>query len=343
MRPPQPYTRLLWRSALGLTVLTLATCLISGLANASPESDSTTEQSTQSHWPISPELAERAFTREPLLIISHEYAGRGMTGAEKIEVDLLTAGQHVTAKWKPIPRRLDAINNSPRRELAAYEVQKLFLDPADYVVPTSTLRCLAASDYQESETTVSPTLPETTCQIGVLSLWLDHVTLPDPLIDIERFSQDPVYARHLADFNLLTHLIQHKDGREGNFLVSKDDRHRRVFAIDNGVAFSGLAYNWFVPNWEKMRVPALRRGAIDRLRKVTEADVEALGVVAQLEIMQDGSVRVTPPTKNLDSDDGVRRNGRSIQFGLDDDEVEDLWERIEDLIQDVDHGRIAVF
>ena len=32
-----------------------------------------------------------------------------------------------------------------------------------------------------------------------------------------------------------------------------------------------------------------------------------------------------------------------VQFGLTDDEIEDVWERIEDLIEDVDEGDIAVF
>ena len=40
---------------------------------------------------------------------------------------------------------------------------------------------------------------------------------------------------------------------------------------------------------------------------------------------------------------GVRLEGKTLQFGLTDDEIEDVWERIEDLIEDVDDGEIPVF
>ena len=32
-----------------------------------------------------------------------------------------------------------------------------------------------------------------------------------------------------------------------------------------------------------------------------------------------------------------------MQFGLTEDEIDDMWERIEDLIEDVDDGKIPVF
>jgi len=50
-----------------------------------------------------------------------------------------------------------------------------------------------------------------------------------------------------------------------------------------------------------------------------------------------------PPGENLDPDDGVRIEGNTIQLGLSEDELEDVWERIKDLIEDVDEGDIAVF
>ena len=46
---------------------------------------------------------------------------------------------------------------------------------------------------------------------------------------------------------------------------------------------------------------------------------------------------------NIDEDDGIRYENGRLQFGLTEDEIEDTWERIEDLIEDVDEGEIAVF
>ena len=39
----------------------------------------------------------------------------------------------------------------------------------------------------------------------------------------------------------------------------------------------------------------------------------------------------------------MRIEGKTLQFGLTDDEIEDVWERIQDLIEDVDDGEIPVF
>jgi hypothetical protein len=297
------------------------------------------------HWPVSPAIAERAFERGDLRVVSERYAGRGITGARVVTLDWQAADGTVRlrAKWKPSPRRLDAFNNSPRREIAAYEIQKLFLEPADYVVPTSRLRCLEAEDFANPNRHRATTFVGTRCRVGLLSLWLENVALPERLLDPGRFLRDAVYARRLADFNLAMYLINHKDGRRGNFLVANDDADRRIFSVDNGVAFSGLFYNWFVPNWKKLRVPALRRVSVDRLRRLTRRDVERLGVVAQLELRAHGVVESVPPTGNLGPDMGVRVQGRIAQIGLDSGEIENLWKRIEHLIEDVDRGRVSVF
>jgi hypothetical protein len=180
--------------------------------------------------------------------------------------------------------------------------------------------------------------------LGVLALWLEELKLPNPLLDPVRFDSDYVYAYFMSNLNLVTYLMKHHDGREGNFLVSTIPNRRQVFAIDNGVAFGGIWYNWFVANWNSIRVPALRKESIDRLRGLTEQDFhDALGVVAQLELDDDGIYRIVDPGPNLDDDDGVRREGKILQLGLTDDEIEDVWDRVEDLIEDVDDGTIPVF
>jgi hypothetical protein len=302
-----------------------------------------------SNWPIHPHDAEHAFTYGPLRIVENRPTQRGLSGARRVVLDLPDHELRVKAKWKPVPARFDGVNNSPRRELAAYEVQKLFLDPENYVVPTSAMRCLSSGHVVTTpgapgdDGRFQGTLPGTMCQLGLLSLWLERVDLPEKILDLDRFDSDSDYARHRADFNLTTYLIKHLDGRRGNILVSTSPNDPRVFAIDNGVAFGGFFYNWFVPNWSKIRVPALRRESIDRLRALEFEDLQALGVIAQLEIQPNGDLMTVAPTLNLDADDGVRFEEGTIQFGLDEDEIEDLWGRIEDILEDVDEGDIPLF
>lgn len=303
------------------------------------------------NWPLPPDVFESLSTQGNPIRESEAGAGAGTTGAKKVEIRFRSTGHVVPFKWKPMEGaykpfygRLDGVNNSPRKELAAWKIQELFLDPEDYVVPFSIANCVPIEDGEGSEEGATSTLSGTHCELGVASVWMKDVTLPDPLRDDERFNRDYTYAYYLANLNLLTYVIKHHDGRPGNFLVSKDDARRQAFAIDNGVAFGGTFYNWFARNWNDIRVPALRKESIDRLRKLTEEDVEKLlGVVAQLELGDDGVYVNVPPGENLDDDDGVRIEGKVLQLGLTDDEIEDVWERIEDLIEDVDEGDIAVF
>jgi hypothetical protein len=283
-------------------------------------------------------------------------AGGGTTGAREVAIRFPSRDVTARFKWKEmlpvrpwidwlptLPGRLDGINNSPRKEIAASKLQELFLEPEDYVVPPSALRCVSVADGVP-EADIRPQLEGMNCVLGLLTAWLRDVELPDPLLDPERFGRDPVYAYYLANLNLLTYLVAHHDGREGNFLVSKDDARRQVYAIDNGVAFGGLWYNWFVPNWCDLRVPALRRASIEKLRKLTRQHLQhVLGVVGQMELDEDGIFRRAAPGPNLDEDEGVRYVDGVLQLGLTSDEIEDVWERLEDLIEDVDEGDVAVF
>ncbi len=307
------------------------------------------------NWPVPAHEAERLILHARRELKKQTGAGAGTTGAEKVslafpddDIELDIKWKLVDSSWKGITERYDGINNSPRKELAAWKIQRLFLEPEDYVAPFTTAYCVPLAEASEAVRKLGPTVDGSDCQLGVAAVWLKNITLQIPVLDSERFDRDYVYAYFLSNLNLFTYLVKHHDGREGNFLVSKDDARRQVFSIDNGVSFgagfSGLFYNWFVANWNSIRVPALRKASIDRLRGVTEADVTAaLGVVSQLERNDEGIYVNVLPGKNLDPSRGVRIEGRQLQFGLTDDEVEDVWQRIQDLIEDVDTGVLAVF
>jgi hypothetical protein len=285
--------------------------------------------------------------RAGIEIISDKAAGTGVTGARKLVVRLGDSGTEITLKSKDFPTGLDGSNNSPRRELAAYAIQRLFLEPTDYVVPTFGVRCIPLGEWRSRNTGKPIQIPGTECALISYAFWLQDVTLPDPLFDEERFSEDPRYAYYLANFNILTYLVHHHDSRLGNVLVSKDDADRRVFAIDNGTTFGPFFFNWFYPPsfaWRDMRVSAIPRNAVNRLRKLTEGDItKSLAVIVQLEADETGVLRLVAPTEPIDEEEGVNVRGTTLQLGLTDDEIEDVWERIEDLLEDIDGGKIGVF
>jgi hypothetical protein len=297
------------------------------------------------NWPIPPLDAEVTM-RSCELSTHYEWpAGGGVTGARKVAFYSPTLGRQFLAKWKAAPRRLESWNNSPRRELAAYAVQKLFLDPEDYVVPPSVMRCAPLEEYRLIiDRSAEPTIEGTECVLGNLSLWMENVTIPKVFYDEKRFATDPNYALRMGNFNLLTFIIDHKDGRRGNFLVSKNEADRRVFAIDNGISFDAWIFNYFVQNWNDLRVPALSKHSVDRLREVTPEQVEALAVVAELQVMANGLVEsVLPVGAPLSTRQGVRQQDGVIQFGLTADEIDDVMEQIEEVVEGVDDGKIPVF
>lgn len=173
------------------------------------------------NWPEPPARAHRQMRGEHRVeVISLEGAGAGTTGAEEVALRFPTYGDRVKIKGKKVPGRLDGINNSPRRELAAYAIQRLFLDPADYVVPTTVVRCAPLEQWREHHESGSPTIPGTSCVLVAAAIWMKDVKVPDELYDEERFRSDPTYAYFMANLNLFTYLIDHRDGRSGNFLES---------------------------------------------------------------------------------------------------------------------------
>jgi hypothetical protein len=269
----------------------------------------------------------------------------GTTGVEKMHLSFQTENYgDVVVKVKRVPEDLDGMNNAPRKELAAYAIQHLFLDPEDYVVPSTVLYCVPLERWREHHPSDSPpTLADTNCVLVVLAYWLKDVTLPEPLYDAERFVDDPDYAYFLSNFNLLTYLIDHRDGRRGNFLVSKNDARRQVFTVDNGSTFGPLGWNYFVPNWNVVRVAAVRRESVERLRALRRPDLDLLLVVAQLETGADGILRLVPSASPIDPDRGAHRHGGTLQFGLTRGETDDVWERIQRLLAEVDSGELPVF
>ncbi len=300
------------------------------------------------NWPYPPQALE-SLLGETLASGDFEVRERkrtkhGGSGPSKVTLYFPKVGKAIRFKWKEVPSgELETVNNSPRKEIAAYEIQKLFLEPEDYVVPTTLLHCAPSARYAKTNWPAKPSVPGSDCVLVVLALWLSDVTMVEMLYDEARFVKDPDYAHYMANFNLLTYLIDHKDTRESNFLVSKDDGRRQVFSIDNGIAFEPFLYKFFADNWNVIRVAGLRREYVERLRRLRREDLDVLGVVAQMEKNNRGVFVSVDRGPNLSPNEGIRLRGDVLQIGLAKFEIESIWERIQRLLEDVDSGTVPVF
>jgi len=250
-------------------------------------------------------------------------------------------GAAVLVKWAQAPRGGEEFNNNPRYEIAAYELQKLFLDHADYVVPPTIPRMLPEAWYQTVADNVVPTFRVGQSVMVVLQFFLYSVTADD-VWDEKRFETDSVYARHWADANLLTYLIDHKDQNKGNLLISRYPENPRVFSVDNGVAFRSRRSDRG-SRWSRLQVKRFAHATVDRLRALSREDLQqALGVMAQYKLQGDQLVP-TEPTENWDPNSGIRQRDDGVQIGLTEAEIGDVWNRIGDFLENVDEGKLKVF
>lgn len=250
-------------------------------------------------------------------------------------------GSPVLVKMIPAPRGGEDFNNRPHYEAAAYEIQKLFLDPEEYVVPPTVCRCLPVWLYWELEEDAEETFEGTSCKLVMLQTWLWGVT-DENVFDRDRFERDTLYARHFANTNVLTYLINHKDANVGNVLVAQDSALGRVYAVDNGVAFSSQRSNRGA-EWRRLRVDRIPLSTVERLRGVElEELTERLAVLVQYE-QRDGQIALVEPSAPFDAGDGIRVEDGTIQLGLTRDEIEDVHERIRDLLERVDDGDLETF
>jgi hypothetical protein len=296
------------------------------------------------NWPVPPAEAERLLGTAPLRFRSLQATEHGVAGAMKGTVRFTRPRRTLEVKWKPVsPGSFDGWNNNPRKEVATYEIQKWFLRPADYVAPTTVVRCIPLAEYRRFDPDAKPSVEGTRCVLGTLSLWLERVDVPEELLNPTRFARDANYAYHLSNFNVLAYLVEHRDGRPGNILVARDESNRRVYAVDNGISFGGLIYNFLTTNWDVIRVPGIRRTVVDELRAVRPEQLAALGTLVELRADPRGILQPAPLQPPIDPTEGVRIVGGRVQMGLTTDEIDGVSKRLATLLRQVDHGKLAVF
>ncbi|MEP7314186.1 MAG: hypothetical protein ABI859_16505 [Pseudomonadota bacterium] len=288
-----------------------------------------------------PEL-ERLLAAEPMSIVQAEISRPKAKGDITLRADISFGGAPpLRVKLRKAEPGANAFNNVPRYDLAAYELQKLFLDPAEYVVPPTALRMVPTQDFAKYSPNVARTFSGADQVLGVVQYWLSDIVVIADVYNPERFADDALYARHIGQLNILTYLIEHRDSNVGNFLISKERAGARVFSIDHGVAFASTSSDRG-ELWKVLRVKRLPADAVERLRKVTpQVLAERLGVLAQWKL-EGGKFIAVPVGPNLSASSGVRREKDQLQMGLTRSEISVLQRQLSKLLQQVDNGKITL-
>ena len=289
-----------------------------------------------------PEI-ERMMAAPELTIVSAEISRPKAKGDITLKADVSFEGQPpVRFKLRKAEPGADTFNNVPRYDMAAYELQKLFLDPNEYVVPPTALRFVSLAEFSKYSPGVVRTFPGAEQVLAVVQYWLQEVKVIADVYNAETFATDPVYARHIGQLNIFTDLIDHSDSNAGNFLISRTTPGARVFSIDNGVAFASEESDRG-KLWKDLRVDRLPADTVERLRKITpEVLQQALGVVGQWQL-QDGKYVPVPKGENLSPNTGVRREGDVLQMGLKKSEVSRIARALKNLLEKIDDGDVKTF
>jgi hypothetical protein len=289
-----------------------------------------------------PEI-ERMMAAPDLTIVSAEISRPKAKGDITLKADVSFEGKPpVRFKLRKAEPGADTFNNVPRYDMAAYELQKLFLDPNEYVVPPTALRFVSLAEFSKYSPGVVRTFPGAEQVLAVVQYWLQEVKVIADVYNAETFATDPVYARHIGQLNIFTDLIDHSDSNAGNFLISRTTPGARVFSIDNGVAFASEESDRG-KLWKDLRVDRLPADTVERLRKITpEVLQQALGVVGQWQL-QDGKYVPVPKGENLSPNQGVRREGDVLQMGLKKSEVSRIARALKNLLEKIDDGNVKTF
>ena len=298
--------------------------------------------------------------RDPALrILGSASTPAGTQGAKLLTLAVPGAGGRAVlrAKWRALSSA--SLTNDPRKELGAYAVAKLFLEPHEYVVPPTAGHCFAIDQYRAIvDSEAEPMFEElgVRCVFGILSYWLENVDEPEGaredglwsaegIFDEKLFGTNGAYGKSVADLNLLTYLIHHADAHDHQFLVTKDPRSPRVYSVDNSIAFQSLKNPMllFREDWSTLRVPAVSRRSVARLKRLRERDFAALAVIEQHRKVGEVLVPIAPESLIGPPGDGVRWIGLGLQIGLTDAEIQGVRERANALIANVDRGNVQTF
>jgi hypothetical protein len=284
---------------------------------------------------------EQLLASDPMVITDAKISRPNAKGDITLRAEVSFGGAPpIRVKLRKAEPGADTFNNVPRYDLAAYELQKLFLDPAEYVVPPTQLRMVPLPEFAKYSPDVRRTFPGAEQVLAVVQYWLNDIqSIPD-VYDAARFATDAGYARHIGQLNVFTYLIRHRDSNQGNFLLGKAATGARVFSVDHGVAFASEDSDRG-ELWKDMRVSHIPADTVDRLRGITLKMLEdRLGVLAQWRLEGGAYVRA-PNGENIRAGRGVRRKGAELQMGLTTSEIRDVHKLLTKLLERLDRGEIT--
>jgi hypothetical protein len=319
------------------------------------EPDQLCRASTRGRPCRTPAQVESWLADPALEILGADEPPAGIQGARVLTLRLPRARPVVfRAKWRA--DYTTSSRNSPRRELAAYAVQKLFLEPGQHVVPPTAAHCFPLEMYrQRVSRAAEATFGEAPCVFGILSYWLEDVqSLADArsagwfhgqyrhAFDPQLFASNPAYRDSISRVNMLTFLIGHADSHAKNFVITTDSAAPLVYSVDNSLSL-GLRKNHKLDrrhDWSELKVPALPRSSVERLRAAARR-LDRLAVVAELEPRGDSLVpvdaREADPTPT-----GVKWVDGRLLIGLTAGEIGDIEVRAALLLQWIRQGAIRL-
>jgi hypothetical protein len=292
-----------------------------------------------------------------LEIVSAAETPAGKQGARVLTLALPTAAgrQVFRAKWRSLATTSSL--NEPRKELAAYALERKLLRPEQFVIPPAAGYCFDLEQYRRRvEPTAEPTFDGIPCVYGVLSYWLegargiddaeDEDWIPaDDLLNEGLFRREQSYRRSLADVNLLAHLIGHGDSHHKQFVFTRGLGALRVYLVDNSLAFGAFRNPGIEPeqDWSNLHVPALSSESIERVRALSRAALSQLTVIEQYRVSGGRLIHVPTTAPGQRTNHGLRWVGQELQVGLTRAEADLVWTRLEALLRRLDAGQIRTF
>ncbi len=117
------------------------------------------------HLPLPIPVLEQKLSTEQFTILEAKSTPSGTTSAMRLSIQFQDCAV-LLVKWRAATSKLEAYNNNPRKELAAYAMQKLFLTPEDYVVPVTVSACIPAEELAKIGAPGRPQLEGSSCVLG---------------------------------------------------------------------------------------------------------------------------------------------------------------------------------
>jgi hypothetical protein len=272
----------------------------------------------------------------------------GSQGAKILTLSSTARGAQIVFRVRWRAQSSTGLINEPRKELAAYAVQKLFLSEQELVAPPTVAVCLPLADYRRFEPKEPPTFENIDCVLGFASYWLEggedvgaaqkSGTLHKSagIWDQQLFETDPVYRSSVSNANVFTYLINHGDAHEKQFMLEHTRRGLRTYVVDNSIAFLSIKNPMLLvrEDWSQIQIPAIPQSLVARLKALTVAQLRALSSIVELEKRDRQLLPSNPNLERIPTDGhAMSWQGPRLRIGLSNREIELVAARVRELVE----------